>query len=175
MARSGRLPSGKASRSRSASVESKVINIESEKGSESNDSSVESDGQNAEPLSERLTRKKTQRIRRHYTKDRKLEIMAYAEEHGNPAAALKFSVDPSNVRKWRKLASLEKLPSSSSKVTRSRSAELESKLINIESEDENASDDSSVEAEEINEINSDVSTVWDLDSDYESQGERERW
>ena len=40
--------------------------------------------------------------RRSYTAVFKLQVISYAEEHGNRAAGRKFDVDESNVRKWRR-------------------------------------------------------------------------
>ena len=48
--------------------------------------------------------------RRSYTAVFKLQVISYAEEHGNRAAGRKFDVDESNVRKWkRNLLNLQNL------------------------------------------------------------------
>ena len=50
--------------------------------------------------------------RRSYTAVFKLQVISYAEEHGDRAAGRKFDVDESNVRKWRRnKEDIKKMPS----------------------------------------------------------------
>lgn len=46
------------------------------------------------------------KTRRSFTSERKLEIVSYAEQHGNRAAEREFSVSEKNVRDWRKAKSV---------------------------------------------------------------------
>ena len=43
------------------------------------------------------------KTRRSFTVERKLEIIAYAEKHGNREAEREFNINEKNIRDWRKL------------------------------------------------------------------------
>src|SRR2546427_294136 len=46
------------------------------------------------------------KTRRSFTAERKLEIIAYAEQYGNRAAEREFKVSEKNVRDWRRVKSI---------------------------------------------------------------------
>ena len=58
----------------------------------------------------------------------KLQVISYAEEHGNRAAGRKFDVDESNVRKWRKnKEDIKKMPS----MKKARRGKRGPKILNL--------------------------------------------
>lgn len=46
------------------------------------------------------------KTRRSFTVERKLEIIAYAEKHGNREAEREFNINEKNIRDWRKSKNL---------------------------------------------------------------------
>ena len=49
------------------------------------------------------------KVRKSFTTNFKLEVIKYAEEHGNRAAGRRFIVNEKNIRDWRKVEPLLKV------------------------------------------------------------------
>lgn len=133
-----------------------------------------------------IIRNKT-RFRKRYSDERKAQIMAYAERYGINSATKKFNVAKMSVFRWRKESRMETLESNlgsnpilpfpGKKVsrdikTRVLDINLDSTTESEESELMDFAEKSNCESLETGlnaDVNSEVTTIWDLDSDAESE------